>query len=104
MPVMQRVWASGYVVPFPHWTVFSFPGMNAHAYDYNLFFNNIRKNSMTRIQQWEKLHPIAMNVDENDSDKNSRSIEVEKDIVGVEEKEEVIENDWIEEDDWIVEV
>ena len=59
---------------------------------------------MTRIQQWEKLHPIAMNVDENDSDKNSRSIEVEKDIVGVEEKEEVIENDWIEEDDWIVEV
>ncbi len=52
MPLAQRMWASGWWVPFPAWTVFSFPGQNEHAYDYNLFFNNLRQNGAQRTRAW----------------------------------------------------
>ena len=52
MPASTRYWASGFLVPFPAWTVFSFPGLNTHAYDYNFFFNNIRKNAGERLEAW----------------------------------------------------
>ena len=52
MPSSTRYWASGFLVPFPAWTVFSFPGLNTHAYDYNFFFNNIRKNAGERLEAW----------------------------------------------------
>ena len=54
MPAASRYWASGFAVPFPAWTVFSFPGQNTHAYDFNFFFNNIRKNAGERLEAWLK--------------------------------------------------
>lgn len=52
MPFSIRHWAAGFFVPFPAWTVFSFPGENTHAYDFNFFFNNIRKNAADRLSAW----------------------------------------------------
>mgnify|MGYP006095241259 CR=1 FL=1 len=66
MPWWTQKWAHGYLVPFPQWTVFSFPGLNTHAYDYNLFFNNLRKNSVERVRRWENANPKPKIEIEND--------------------------------------
>ena len=87
MSWMQQLWAHGYIVPFPAWTVFSFPGLNTHAYDYNLFFNNIRKNSVERVRAWEKLHPAP----------------VWKEVEEVVEAEKKRETSFVEVDDWVEE-
>merc|ERR1712070_399206 len=54
MPLSQRLWAPGYLLPFPAWTVFFFPGQTSHAYDYNYFFNNVRENAAIRVKAWQK--------------------------------------------------
>ena len=54
MSMLQKLWASGFAVPFPAWTVFSFPGQNTHAYDFNFFFNNLRQNGATRLKAWAR--------------------------------------------------
>ena len=54
IPLATRIWAAGWIIPFNAWTVFSFPGFNMHAYDYNYFFNNIRKNGDRRVEAWAR--------------------------------------------------
>ena len=54
MPFLQRSWAAGFPVPFPAWTVFTFPGQNTHAYDYNYFYNNLRENGAARLEAWRR--------------------------------------------------
>ena len=51
MPAATKYWASGFFVPFPRGQ-FSFPGENTHAYDFNYFFNNLRKNAGERLRAW----------------------------------------------------
>lgn len=34
----------------PAWSFAMFPGLNLHAYDYNLFFHNIRENAVDRVR------------------------------------------------------
>ena len=60
MGFVQRYWARGFVVPFPAWSMFSFPGLNMHAYDWNYFFNNIRKNGADRVNAWLQARTIHM--------------------------------------------
>ena len=124
MPFWQRYWAHGYVVPFPVWTVFAFPGLNTHAYDYNLFFNNLRKNGIERVRNWEKINPKSMKkeVDSGSrggsgsggsggsgggSEIRQKELEVEMKVSEVVESIEMEvsadgTNDWIEDEDgWV---
>ena len=36
----------------PAWTFAMFPGLNLHAYDYNLFFYNVRENAVERVRSF----------------------------------------------------
>ncbi len=38
------------------WSAFQMTGANMHAYDYNLFYMNIRSNATTRINAWMEGH------------------------------------------------
>lgn len=35
---------------FPAWTFAMFPGINLHSYDFNLFYNNVRNNTVQRVR------------------------------------------------------
>ena len=79
----------------------SFPGLNTHAYDYNLFFNNIRKNALDRVRAWEAVYPTAMKVEREAGVENR---DVGEDPEGEQEVAvEVGVEDWLEIDDWIIE-
>jgi len=125
MPFWQRYWAHGYIVPFPVWTVFAFPGLNTHAYDYNLFFNNLRKNGIERVKNWEKINPKSMKKEvesssssgsgsgsgsggsSGGSERRQKELEVEMKVSEVVESIEMEvsadgTNDWIEDEDgWV---
>lgn len=43
---------------WPAWTFASFPGLNSHPYDFNLFFENVRRNARDRAKAWLKKHGV----------------------------------------------
>ena len=64
---VERLAHTGYgwgLWPFPCWTFATFPGLNYHTYDYNLFFGNVRANVRDRVRAWyaregAKLRSVA---------------------------------------------
>ena len=44
-------WGHGWGL-FPIWQAFTFPGANYHAYDYNLYWGNVRANAAQRVEAW----------------------------------------------------
>ena len=43
--------------PQGSWREFLMTGENYHAYDYNLFYMNIRANAAARAHAWQEAHP-----------------------------------------------